>query len=48
MAVDLSTIKALTFDVGRTIFDWHHTIREEIEQLAQGRGCGNGLRGFHE
>ena len=28
MTVDLSTIKALTFDVGGTIFDWHHTIRD--------------------
>ena len=37
MAVDLNTIKALTFDVGGTIFDWHHTIREEIERLAQTR-----------
>jgi 2-haloacid dehalogenase len=38
MAVDLNTIKALTFDVGGTIFDWHHTIREEVEWLAQSRG----------
>lgn len=38
MAVDLNTIKALTFDVGGTIFDWHHTIREEVEGIAQARG----------
>ncbi len=38
MAVDLHTIKALTFDVGGTIFDWHHTIREEVERLAHARG----------
>ncbi len=38
MAVDLNTIKALTFDVGGTIFDWHHTIRDEVERLAQERG----------
>ena len=38
MAIDLNTIKALTFDVGGTIFDWHHTIREEVERLAQARG----------
>ena len=38
MAVDLNTIKALTFDVGGTIFDWHHTIRDEVERLAQARG----------
>ncbi len=37
MAVDLNHIKALTFDVRGTIFDWHHTIREEIERLAQAR-----------
>lgn len=38
MAVDLRTIKALTFDVGGTIFDWHHTIREEVERLAHAWG----------
>ena len=38
MTVDLNTIKALTFDVGGTIFDWHHTIRKEIERLAQAHG----------
>ncbi len=38
MAVDLNTIKALSFDVGGTIFDWHHTIRDEVERLAQERG----------
>ncbi len=37
MAIDLNTIKALTFDVGGTIFDWHHTLREEVERLAQVR-----------
>jgi 2-haloacid dehalogenase len=38
MPVDLNTIKALTFDVGGTIFDWHHTIRDEVERLTQARG----------
>lgn len=38
MTVDLNTIEALTFDVGGTIFDWHHTICEEVERLAQVRG----------
>jgi 2-haloacid dehalogenase len=38
MTVDLRTIKALTFDVGGTIFDWHHTIRGEVKRLAQVRG----------
>jgi len=26
MTVDLSTIQALTFDVGGTIFDWHSVV----------------------
>ena len=38
MVVDLRTIKSLTFDVGGQIFNWHHTIRDEVEQLAQERG----------
>ncbi len=37
MALNLKTIKALTFDIGGTIFDWHHTIRNEIDQLATAR-----------
>ena len=32
--VDLSKIKALTFDVGGTVFDWRGTIEEELRQLA--------------
>ena len=27
---DLNKVKALTWDVGGTIFDWHYTIKEEI------------------
>jgi 2-haloacid dehalogenase len=38
MALNLTTVKALTFDVGGTIFDWHHSILEEVERLAQSRG----------
>jgi 2-haloacid dehalogenase len=38
MAVGLNTIKALTFEVGGTIFDWHHTLIEDVERLAQARG----------
>ncbi len=38
MTVDLSTIKALTFDVGGTIFDWHHTLIEDVKRLAQAHG----------
>ena len=32
--VDLSKIKALTFDVGGTVFDWRGTIEDELRQLA--------------
>ncbi|HAC18486.1 MAG TPA: haloacid dehalogenase type II, partial [Dehalococcoidia bacterium] len=31
---DLSKIKALTFDVGGTVFDWRGTIEEELRRLA--------------
>ncbi len=34
----LSDIKALTFDVGGTVFDWHSTIRDEVARLAGERG----------
>ncbi|MDP6039474.1 MAG: haloacid dehalogenase type II [Candidatus Latescibacteria bacterium] len=37
MSVDLSTIKALTFDVGGTVFDWHRTIRDEIQRIVSER-----------
>jgi 2-haloacid dehalogenase len=32
--VDLSQVKALTFDVGGTVFDWRGTIEEELRRLA--------------
>ena len=38
MTVDLSKIRALTFDVGGTVFDWHHGIRDEVARLASERG----------
>ena len=38
MTVDLDQIKALTFDVGGTVFDWHHGIRDEVARLASDRG----------
>ena len=31
---DLSKIKALTWDVGGTVFDWRGTIQEEVRRLA--------------
>ena len=36
---DLSQIKALTFDVGGTVFDWRGTIEDEVSQLAQQQGA---------
>lgn len=38
MAVELGKIRALTFDVGGTVFDWHSTIRDEVQRLAGDRG----------
>ena len=31
---DLSNIKALTFDVGGTVFDWRGAIEQEVRRLA--------------
>jgi len=39
MTVDLKNIRALTFDVGGTVFDWHSTIRDELARLATERGA---------
>ena len=36
---DLSQIKALTFDVGGTVFDWRGTIEDEVRQLADQQGA---------
>ncbi len=36
---DLSQIRALTFDVGGTVFDWRGTIEEELSRLAAERGA---------
>ena len=38
MMVDLEKIRALTFDVGGTVFDWHSTIRDEVSAMATDRG----------
>ncbi len=37
--VDLSQIKALTFDVGGTVFDWRGTIEAEVSELAKQQGA---------
>jgi 2-haloacid dehalogenase len=39
MAIDLRNVRALTFDVGGTVFDWHSTIRDELARLAADRGA---------
>ena len=44
--LDLTAIKALTFDVGGTVFDWHGTIRDEIERLARDKGIPVDAAGF--
>ena len=31
---NISNVKALAWDVGGTVFDWHHTIKQEITALA--------------
>jgi len=36
--VDVSTIKALTFDIFGTVTDWRSTIIQELEQLGQAKG----------
>ncbi len=41
--VDRSQIRALTFDVGGTVFDWHHTIRDEVRALAAARGVADAV-----
>jgi len=38
MSRDLSRVRALAFDVGGTVFDWHRTIRTEVARLAGERG----------
>lgn len=36
--MDLSTIKALTFDIFGTVVDWRGTVIRELEQLGKARG----------
>ena len=37
--VDLRSIKALTFDVGGTVFDWHSSIADALDRIATDRGA---------
>jgi 2-haloacid dehalogenase len=36
---DVAGIRALTFDVGGTVFDWHATIRDAVQDLARAKGA---------
>ncbi len=35
---DLSNVKALAWDIGGTIFDWHNTIKGEVSAIADAQG----------
>lgn len=35
---DLSNVKALAWDIGGTIFDWHNTIKGEVSTIADEQG----------
>ena len=39
---DLGNVKALAWDIGGTIFDWHHTIRDEVSAIAEAQGVEDG------
>ena len=43
---DLSEIKALTFDIGGTVFDWRGTIEDEVGRLAEDKGADVDVRQF--
>jgi 2-haloacid dehalogenase len=43
---DLSKIKALTFDVGGTVFDWRGTIESELSRLASEQNADLDISGF--
>ncbi|MDE2891069.1 MAG: haloacid dehalogenase type II [Chloroflexota bacterium] len=35
---ELGNVKALAWDIGGTIFDWHHTIKGEVSAIAEAQG----------
>ena len=37
---DLSNVKALAWDIGGTIFDWHNTIKGEVSAIADAQTVG--------
>src|SRR6266545_2503106 len=38
MTDSIAGVKALAWDIGGTVFDWHGTIREEMQGIARARG----------
>lgn len=46
MPIDLNGVKALTFDVGGTVFDWRGTVEAEVRKLAAERGADVDIRQF--
>jgi 2-haloacid dehalogenase len=38
VSIDTALVKALVFDVGGTVFDWHGSIQDEVDALAKERG----------
>ncbi len=46
MPADLDSVKALTFDVGGTVFDWRGTVEAEVRKLATERGADVDVRRF--
>jgi 2-haloacid dehalogenase len=36
--IETASLKALVFDVGGTVFDWHGSIQDEVQALAKQRG----------
>jgi 2-haloacid dehalogenase len=39
VATELAGVRALAFDVGGTVFDWHRTVRTEVARLAAERNA---------
>jgi 2-haloacid dehalogenase len=46
VTIDLSRIRALTFDVGGTVFDWQSTIIGAVGELAQAKGASVDAEAF--
>ncbi len=44
--IDLTKIRTLTWDIGGTVFDWHHSIKEEVAKRAEVHGATVDLAAF--